>query len=85
MLTNGKTRGHIIRPGKLPQVPPADGLIIGCDKRPELPVINENKKTTKGGYSSFLVNNKITGEFIQNQRVVFDPDGNLILLHGISL
>ena len=26
-------------PGKLSQVPPAEVLIIGCDRRPELPVI----------------------------------------------
>ena len=26
-------------PGKLSQVPPAEVLIIGCDRRPELPVM----------------------------------------------
>ena len=32
-----------LTPVKLSQVPPAEVLIIGCDKRPELPVMVKKK------------------------------------------
>ena len=33
--------GTIVTPGKLSQVPPAEVLIIGCDRHPEVPVTIE--------------------------------------------
>ena len=39
-----------IRPDKLSQVPPAEVLIIGCDRHTEVPVTVEIK-TIKGEYS----------------------------------
>ena len=47
------------------QVPPEEVLIIGCDRRPALPVIVKNNTIT-GGYSSFWVKHKITGDFTTN-------------------
>ena len=40
-------------PGKLSQVPPAEVLIIGCDRHTEVPV-TVDIWTTKGGYSVIL-------------------------------
>ena len=38
MLTNDIVSFEQPSPGKLSQVPPAEELIIGCDRRQELPV-----------------------------------------------
>ena len=38
-------------------------------------------KTTKGGYSSFLVKFIITRDFFENQRVQFDPCIHKVLSH----
>ena len=71
-------------PGKLSLVPPAEVLlIIGCDMRPELPVIV--KKGQNGWVFVLFGTYKITGEFIKNQRVQFDPNGHKVLSHIMSL
>ena len=72
-----------ITPGKLSQVPPLEVLIIDCDRNPEVPLTVEYY-TTKDGYSSILVKYIITKKFIENQRVLFDPDINKALIHVTS-
>ena len=69
-----------VTPGKLSQVPPAEALIIGCDRHPEVPVTVEIR-TIKGGCSSFLVKFIMTREFFENQRVLFDPSIHKVLSH----
>ena len=48
---------HLIdTPGKLSQVPPAEVLVIGCDRRPGLP--DGQNIAKKGRCSSLLTNTK---------------------------
>lgn len=51
--------------------------------RPELPVIGE-KQTIKGRHSSFSTRYKTTRDFIDNQRMLFDPHEHEDLSHAIS-
>ena len=46
-------------------------------------MIVENQ-TIKGGYSSFMIKYGMTREFIENQRMLFDPYMHKALSHIIS-